>query len=137
MALSIKLQAHIKIRITRSNLYNSMKTCGKCKESKDESEFYVKNKKTGQLQSYCKRCLCDTQMQRWIDRKVKAIEYKGGKCADCNTEYPREVYDFHHLDPSEKDVDWGRLRLRSWDSIVKELDKCVLLCANCHRIRHT
>jgi hypothetical protein len=64
----------------------------------------------------------------------------GSSCVDCGISYPNthySVFDFHHLDPSEKDVDWSKLRLRSWDKIVKELSKCVLLCSNCHRIRHS
>jgi len=113
-----------------------MKICSKCKDEKNESEFYSKGK--GRLQSYCKPCLLKAQMSRWKKRKERAIEYKGGRCSDCNLKHERpEVYQFHHLDPLTKDFDWGRLRLKSWDKIVKELDKCVLLCANCHIIRHS
>lgn len=78
-------------------------------------------------------------MQRWIDRKIKAQEYKGNKCLDCNTIATNSnyvIFEFHHLDPNTKDYDWTRLRLRSWSDITKELDKTVLLCSNCHRLRH-
>lgn len=44
--------------------------------------------------------------------------------------------DFHHRDPSEKEFDWNKLRKRSWESIAFELDKCDLLCSNCHRESH-
>lgn len=77
-------------------------------------------------------------MFRWKKVKEKAIQFKGGKCMDCNLIYPRpEIYQFHHLNPDEKDVSWNKLRIRSWEKIIKELDKCVLLCAHCHIIRHS
>ena len=70
--------------------------------------------------------------------KVKAIEYMGGKCNHCDliTEH-REVYDFHHVNMAEKEVDPGSLMQCSWEKLKKELDKCILLCANCHRIVHS
>ena len=79
-------------------------------------------------------------MDRWIERKKKAIIHKGSKCNDCSIEFPKYpycIFDFHHIDPKEKDVDWQKLRLRSWDKVLEELDKCILLCSNCHRIRHS
>lgn len=75
-------------------------------------------------------------MERWIQKKLEAIKYKGDKCLDCNQKYHYSVYDFHHRDPKQKDFDWSKLRLRSIAAINKELDKCDLLCANCHRKRH-
>ena len=39
---------------------------------------------------------------------------------------------FHHIDPSQKDADWNILRKRAWERIKIELDKCVLVCSNCH-----
>ena len=69
------------------------------------------------------------------ENKLKAIEYLGGHCTDCKNEFPSYIYDFHHLDPNIKDFNIARLMGRKWENIVPELDKCILLCANCHRIR--
>ena len=55
---------------------------------------------------------------------------------DCGYSGNPAAFDFHHTDPTTKDYDWNRLRLKSWEAIIGELAKCVLLCANCHRIRH-
>lgn len=114
------------------------KICTTCKQEKPIDEFYEqKDRKNGH--SKCKSCFNKYCSERWINRKIKSIQYKGSKCIDCNLEYPLApyvVFDFHHLNPNEKDVDWTKLRLRSWSSITNELDKCVLLCSNCHRIRH-
>lgn len=112
------------------------KVCTKCKNLKPESEFYTRNdRKHGA--SYCKTCFNNYCMKRWINRKLEAIQYKGGKCLDCNlSNAPYPVYEFHHLEPDKKDVDWTKLRLKSSKAIKAELDKCILLCANCHRIRH-
>jgi hypothetical protein len=68
--------------------------------------------------------------------KSKAIIYLGGQCTDCKGSFPNRVYDFHHLDNDKKESGLARIMGRTWDKIKPELDKCVLLCANCHRIRH-
>ena len=68
--------------------------------------------------------------------KIQAIEYLGGSCFDCKGKFIPACYDFHHLDPSIKDKEIAKLMSRSFENIKIELDKCVLLCANCHRIRH-
>jgi hypothetical protein len=70
-------------------------------------------------------------------KKLRAINHMGGKCYDCGGIFPSQVYDFHHLDPSVKEHNIGDIvRRKSFETIEKELTKCVLLCANCHRIRH-
>jgi predicted HNH restriction endonuclease len=75
--------------------------------------------------------------ERRVKNKLKAIEYLGGKCAHCGiVSKHRSIYDFHHLDKTEKEADPGSLMHYSWTRIQKELDKCILLCANCHRIEH-
>tara|TARA_R100000656_G_scaffold80579_1_gene59007 strand:- start:222 stop:464 length:243 start_codon:yes stop_codon:yes gene_type:complete len=74
--------------------------------------------------------------------KQKAVEYKGGKCVDCVKQgrdgvFPACAYAFHHEDPTEKEYDPSKLMKRKkWKSIKEEIDKCVLLCLNCHGIRH-
>jgi hypothetical protein len=55
----------------------------------------------------------------------------------CGVKYPLPAMQFHHRDSNKKDVTWTKLRLRSWDKVIKELDGCDLLCANCHAIKHS
>jgi hypothetical protein len=74
--------------------------------------------------------------ERHRSTKRKAIEYKGNQCADCKGTYHPSVYDFHHLDPTLKDFKPSDSLTRKWDKVKAELDKCVMLCANCHRLRH-
>ena len=75
--------------------------------------------------------------ERRVRNKLKGIEYLGGKCAHCGiVSEHRSIYDFHHVDMKEKEADPGSLLHYSWTRIQKELDKCILLCANCHRIEH-
>lgn len=77
-----------------------------------------------------------TQVRR-KDNKKKAVEYLGGKCVHCGLVSDKLcVYDFHHINPEEKEADPGSLLHYSWKRIQEELDKCILLCANCHRIEH-
>lgn len=65
-----------------------------------------------------------------------AVQYKGGSCSHCGYDKSNSALEFHHLDPSQKDLDWGKMRLVSEAKLKMELDKCVLLCANCHREEH-
>lgn len=66
-----------------------------------------------------------------------AIVYKGGKCTICGYNKCNSALDFHHQD--EKNKKFGlsvRGLTRSWDRTKNELDKCILVCANCHREIH-
>lgn len=68
--------------------------------------------------------------------KAKAVAYKGGKCENCGYCKNIAALDFHHRDPSEKDFQVSAGSYLSWERLVPELDKCSLLCANCHREEH-
>lgn len=66
--------------------------------------------------------------------RQKAIEYKGGACVCCGYNKHPGVLDFHHIDPSNKEFSIGtKGYTRSWEKVRAELDKCILVCANCHR----
>lgn len=72
-------------------------------------------------------------------RKVKtlAIEYKGGQCTRCGYDRCEAALEFHHRDRTQKDFGLSADGLtRSWERTKKELDKCVLLCSNCHKEEH-
>ena len=68
--------------------------------------------------------------------KEKAIGYKGGKCERCGYNRCIRALDFHHLDPNKKDFTIGNYKILSWDKIKSELEKCILICSNCHREIH-
>ena len=70
--------------------------------------------------------------------KSWAIEYKGKKCEICGYSRCQEALDFHHLNPKEKDfsISDRNLPTSDWPRIKNELDKCILVCANCHREIH-
>ena len=76
----------------------------------------------------------DTSLYR-REVKRKLIEYKGGKCQICGYNRCQEALEFHHLDPSQKDftISGGT---KSFESLKPEVDKCILVCANCHREIH-
>lgn len=66
-----------------------------------------------------------------------AFEYKGGRCQNCGYDKCAEALEFHHLESNGKDFGISaRGYTRSWERTKKELDKCILLCANCHREVH-
>lgn len=66
--------------------------------------------------------------------KTKSIEYKGGKCQLCGYNKYVGALELHHLNPSDKTFAIGEKGYtRSWERVKAELDKCILLCANCHR----
>ena len=117
-----------------------MKTCTTCGTVKKLSEFH--NNKTASDGKYgsCKKCRNTKAIEKGRKNKVKAILHKGGKCSCCNINYDGSngaIFDFHHLNPNEKEVDPAHIMKSSWESIKEEIDKCVLLCSNCHRLTHS
>ena len=109
--------------------------CGKVFVSKMKNRLYCyecspEQSKVGS-QEYQK------QKQRAI--KHKLVEYKGGKCQKCGYDKCEGALQFHHRDPEEKDFTLSHINLSknfSMEALLKEVDKCDLLCANCHAEIH-
>ena len=98
--------------------------CTRCDRS------FIYNRKNGHRKSLCNGCAVTIYRQR---RKQKCIEYKGGKCQTCGYNNCAAALQFHHRDPNEKDFGLSHKGMPySWEKTKKELDKCDLLCANCH-----
>lgn len=72
---------------------------------------------------------------RRAELKQKAVNYKGGRCEICGYDKCIDAFDFHHVDSIDKDFNISN-KMTSWEKIKPELDKTVLLCANCHRECH-
>jgi hypothetical protein len=68
--------------------------------------------------------------------KQKAVDYKGGKCSCCGYNKCLAALEFHHIDPCKKEGETSKLKTGKWVVFKKELDKCILLCSNCHRELH-
>lgn len=69
--------------------------------------------------------------------KQKAVEYKGDVCQLCGYKHCVDALDFHHLNESKKRFGLSQNGItRSWQKVKEELDKCVIVCANCHREVH-
>lgn len=64
-----------------------------------------------------------------------ALKYKGDKCQIRGYNKCIQALEFYHLDSTKKDFSPSGIT-KSWGTIKKELDKCILLCANCHREIH-
>lgn len=68
--------------------------------------------------------------------RLRAIEYKGGRCSRCSYDRCYDALEFHHID-RRKDFGISEQGLtRSWERIKDEIEKCILICANCHREEH-
>jgi len=86
----------------------------------------------------CKKCSMESVLKRRKNLKMKSVEYKGGECTVCGYNKCVDALEFHHLDPDEKDFGIASSGYtRSWEKIRTELDKCILVCSNCHKEIHS
>ena len=130
------------------------KKCTKCGQWKDIEEFAWKNKSEGKRHSQCKECRRKADNKRYAEdpnrrETVKAVhknqvkyirEYiqdikKHSKCAICG-EDRWYVLDFHHTGDKDFNISQKVQEGCSLETIKKEIEKCIILCANCHREVH-
>ena len=126
-----------------------MKRCQKGEKSLPSTpeHFHRDKNSTDGLYCYCKPCKrgmkrtrnqLDAQYARQYSRYRDLVAYFGNKCERCGGSFPLEVYDWHHPDPTQKRFSPGLMNCsRRWGVLVEEARKCMLVCANCHRILDT
>ena len=96
---------------------------------------------------FCKHCgrdikkgtrcnTCVSKLRR-LELKRRAVVYKGSECENCGYNEHLAALEFHHTNSKEKEFSIGGNMNRGWEFVKKELDKCKLLCSNCHRIEHS
>jgi len=69
--------------------------------------------------------------------KQKLLLMFGNRCDSCKETLPYCCYDFHHMDPAQKEHNVSALITRAWKYVEQEARKCTMLCSNCHRILHS
>jgi hypothetical protein len=75
-------------------------------------------------------------MIRRDKHKQQLVEYFNNKCNDCGLSFPICCYDFHHIDSSTKSFEIAPRLDGNINTIMEEVKKCIMVCSNCHRIRH-
>jgi len=113
-------------KIHNTNIDKQKCICGICK-----NEFvYIRSK--GHRSDVCNSCIVTRHRQRL---KEKLVSYKGGKCECCGYDKCIGALHFHHKNPKEKDFTIGGKSI-SLEKLKTEVDKCVLVCSNCHSEIH-
>lgn len=117
---------------------SKQRECIHCRQLKPLSEFFKNKKMTLGVESKCKNCAKLYQRKQRKKKWEQAFYYAGGQCEHCgisNEDRP-EIYDFHHKNPEEKEYQLADLLMCKWERVKKEIDKCILLCSNCHKTEH-
>lgn len=92
---------------------------------------YIYNRRSGGTRTKCNSCMVN---ERRFKLTVRMLEYKGNSCVLCGYSKCKQSMDFHHI--RDKKFAISGSHCRSWNEIKEELDKCVLLCRNCHGELH-
>jgi hypothetical protein len=130
-----------------------LKPCGRCGEIKPVEDFAWRQKARGQRDNYCRPCRAEygrehyaANRQRYIDNALRRKQevaaeraayliefFRSRPCADCGETDPL-VLEFDHLGDKAFNIAKG-LRDRNWQTVIDEIAKCDVVCANCHRRR--
>ena len=113
------------------------KICSKCGIEKPLTEYHkngFNSKGEQKYRGYCKTCANKRETERYWEKR-NFIDKQRTQCQKCG-DTRSYVLDFHHMDMNEKDFTIGKLKKRSQEIIQQEIDKCICLCANCHREFH-
>lgn len=132
-----------------------LKVCSKCKERKELKNFSKNKTKQDNLQASCKACHSVYLKNHYLKNKnyykekakISNVLYKeqiqsyvrnlkeNNPCSDCRKYFPYYVMDFDHLRDKKFSIAFACARVFSIKRIKQELNKCQLVCSNCHRKR--
>ena len=114
------------------------KVCTKCGRELPLDQFNWRDKSKGTRRADCKECHSGFMKNKYQEKKQLVQDLKAqDKCAKCG-ESRGYMLDYHHIDPSQKEATVARMTSNNYtlDRVMSEIQKCVCLCANCHREFH-
>lgn len=129
------------------------KYCPKCKDTREIKHFAINKSKKDGLSGICKDCKNEINKEYYSKNKEKlkqSIKENKDRIKELFSEYRKTqsckkcgdnrwyVLDFHHIDPTQKEDEISVMvhNACSFESIKKEIDKCIPLCRNCHAELH-
>lgn len=122
--------------VQTKNTLDGKRQCKTCEKLLPLSEFSPTDK-LGGLSCYCRKCASKIKLRHSQKFKKHCVDYKGGECIRCGYKNCLAALEFHHRDPAEKEFTVAKLNTAILtESIKKELDKCDLVCSNCHKELH-
>lgn len=123
------------------------KRCGRC--GRNRLLKFFSRKSGDRLQSYCQDCHNEANRNHYLNNRQSHLErayrrrahlkqlideMKAKPCADCGVAYPPYVMDFDHREGKSFSISQA-WRARPWGEVISEIEKCDVVCANCHRER--
>ena len=121
----------------KSEIINNCKICTECNVNKNLTEYHYHNKDKTQYAAKCKTCRNNADVLKMRQLKDIFLKYKGEQCSVCGYNKCKGALEFHHLDPNEKEFnisDYKKIGINK--EVLEELDRCIVLCSNCHRETH-
>ena len=126
------------------------KTCTQCGATKPVTEFNFKRRVDNLRHPYCRDCgklltrshykrrkrlYLDRNLRAYAERRAIVVKAKSRPCADCGVQYPYYVMDLDHREGVEKKFSLHSVQYATKAAILREIEKCDVVCANCHRER--
>jgi len=142
----IKTSTGVVAKFTVNNLAAAQKvrwSCHRCNKRKRAVDFYLRATRYGnklrRSTVWCKVCHSAHAVITWRQKSTRRMywinKYKIAKgCSQCGYNKHAVAIDFHHV--GQKDYDLNKIKTHSLIKLFSELRRCILLCANCHRVEH-
>lgn len=118
-----------------------MKRCKTCFVEKPLTEFYTNGKQPSGKQKFKPSCMIceDADRRAFVEEKRRILSERfGDSCSICGYDRCSAALEFHHVDPSVKEQTPSKLmyNFSTIERMLREVDKCILVCSNCHREIH-
>lgn len=116
---------------------DNLKTCSACNQELSVEHFYSNGYQPNGKKKYKSKCKDCQSLQDGHRKEAIILNVFGAYfCKLCGYDKCKKALEFHHLDASKKEYRIANLNTYKEDTIIKEINKCIIVCANCHREIH-